>query len=44
VRGPEALGKLPEAERRRWQHLWEQVEELRRQAAAPAKAAARAGR
>jgi tetratricopeptide (TPR) repeat protein len=43
VRGPEALGRLPEAERRRWQRLWQQVEELRRQAAAPAKAAAPAG-
>jgi serine/threonine protein kinase/Flp pilus assembly protein TadD len=33
VRGPKALGRLPEGERRRWQRLWEQVEELRQQAA-----------
>jgi hypothetical protein len=25
VRGPEALGKLPEAERREWQELWSGV-------------------
>jgi tetratricopeptide (TPR) repeat protein len=34
VRGPEALKHLPEAERRRWQALWAQVEELRQLAAA----------
>jgi tetratricopeptide (TPR) repeat protein len=36
VRGPEALKKLPEAERRRWQQLWQDVEALRQRAAAPA--------
>jgi tetratricopeptide (TPR) repeat protein len=40
VRGPEALGRLPEAERRAWQELWQQVEELRRKSAAPADTAA----
>jgi hypothetical protein len=30
VRGPEALGRLPEAERRDWQRLWEEVEALHR--------------
>jgi tetratricopeptide (TPR) repeat protein len=34
LRSPEALGGLPEAERRRWQRLWEQVEQLRKQATA----------
>jgi tetratricopeptide (TPR) repeat protein len=34
VRGPDALSRLPEAERRKWQRLWQQVEELRRRAAA----------
>jgi hypothetical protein len=33
VRGERALVRLPEAERRDWQRLWEQVEALRRQAA-----------
>jgi serine/threonine protein kinase/Flp pilus assembly protein TadD len=33
VRGDEALAKLPEAERQEWRKLWEEVEELRRQAA-----------
>jgi hypothetical protein len=33
VRGPEALGKLPEAERTEWQKLWQDVEGLRRRAA-----------
>src|SRR5262249_14300942 len=35
VRGPEALGKLPEGERTEWRRLWEDVEALRQQAAAP---------
>jgi tetratricopeptide (TPR) repeat protein len=43
VRGPEALGRLPEAERRRWQRLWEQVEALRKQAEAQPGPAAPAG-
>jgi tetratricopeptide (TPR) repeat protein/tRNA A-37 threonylcarbamoyl transferase component Bud32 len=34
VRGVEALGKLPQTERRDWRRLWEEVEEIRRQAAA----------
>jgi hypothetical protein len=29
VRGSEALGKLPEAERQEWQKLWQEVEALR---------------
>jgi Flp pilus assembly protein TadD len=29
VRGPVALGRLPEAERSDWQKLWEEVDELR---------------
>jgi hypothetical protein len=33
VRGAAALGKLPEAERPRWQRLWEDVEMLKRRAA-----------
>ncbi len=33
VRGPEALGKLPEAERQGWQKLWQEVEALRTRAA-----------
>jgi Flp pilus assembly protein TadD len=32
VRGPEALARLPEAERKEWQKLWEEVEELRQRA------------
>jgi Flp pilus assembly protein TadD len=32
VRAPEALGRLPEAERRRWQRLWQDVAALRDQA------------
>jgi serine/threonine protein kinase/Tfp pilus assembly protein PilF len=39
VRGPEALAKLPEAERRDWQKLWDDVEALRRRAAGPPAAA-----
>ena len=35
VRGDEALAKLPEAERREWRKLWEEVEELRKRAAGP---------
>jgi tetratricopeptide (TPR) repeat protein len=35
VRGPEALGKLPEAERGEWQKLWEEVKELQQRAAKP---------
>jgi serine/threonine-protein kinase len=38
VRG-DGLTKLPEAERREWQHLWDEVEALRRLAAEPAKKA-----
>jgi serine/threonine protein kinase/Tfp pilus assembly protein PilF len=33
VRGAEALAKLPESERREWRKLWEDIEELRKQAA-----------
>jgi serine/threonine protein kinase/tetratricopeptide (TPR) repeat protein len=33
VRGPEALAKLPEAERQQWQKLWHDVEALAQQAA-----------
>jgi hypothetical protein len=33
VRGPEALGRLAEAERRDWQKLWDDVEALRQRAA-----------
>jgi eukaryotic-like serine/threonine-protein kinase len=36
VRGEAALAKLPEAERPRWQDLWEEVEALQRRAAGPA--------
>ncbi len=32
VRGADALAKLPEAERREWSKLWEDVEELRKRA------------
>jgi hypothetical protein len=32
VRG-DTLAKLPEAERREWQKLWQEVEELRKRAA-----------
>jgi hypothetical protein len=31
VRGPDALARLPEAERCDWQRLWEEVEALARQ-------------
>jgi tetratricopeptide (TPR) repeat protein len=34
MRGPEALGKLPEAERGDWLKLWQAVEALRKRAAA----------
>jgi hypothetical protein len=37
VRGPEALAKLPEAERQEWQKLWAEVDELRQKATKPAK-------
>ncbi len=37
VRGPGALGKLPEAERTEWARFWQEVEALRQQAAAPAR-------
>jgi serine/threonine-protein kinase len=37
VRGVEALGRLPAAERPDWQKLWQEVEELRQRAAAPAR-------
>jgi len=36
VRGPEALAKLPEDERKDWQSLWEEVESLRKRAAGSA--------
>jgi Flp pilus assembly protein TadD len=32
MRGAESLGKLPEAERKEWQKLWEEVEALRQRA------------
>jgi hypothetical protein len=32
VRGPEALAKLPEAERQSWQKLWSDVADLLKQA------------
>jgi serine/threonine-protein kinase len=35
VRGPDALAKLPEAERQDWQQLWQEVEALRQRAAKP---------
>ena len=38
VRDPEALARLPEAERGDWQRLWREVEELRRRAESPPKA------
>jgi serine/threonine-protein kinase len=37
VRGPDSLARLPEAERKEWQKLWEEVEALRRRAGAPAR-------
>jgi tetratricopeptide (TPR) repeat protein len=39
VRGAESLARLPEAERKDWQQLWEEVEALRRRAAKPPAAA-----
>ncbi|MGO9463424.1 MAG: tetratricopeptide repeat protein [Isosphaeraceae bacterium] len=42
VRGPEALGRLPEAERGDWHKLWEEVAALRQGAAKPAQPASRA--
>jgi serine/threonine protein kinase len=33
VRGPEALAKLPECDRKEWQALWEEVETIRKRAA-----------
>ncbi len=38
VRGTESLAKLPEAERKEWQKLWQEVEKLRQLAAQPPKA------
>jgi tetratricopeptide (TPR) repeat protein len=35
VRGEEALARLPEAERREWQKLWQETEGLRKRAASP---------
>jgi tetratricopeptide (TPR) repeat protein len=35
VRGPDALRGLPEAERRDWQRIWQEVEDLRQRAADP---------
>jgi serine/threonine protein kinase/tetratricopeptide (TPR) repeat protein len=43
VRGQDALGQLPEAERGKWQRLWKQVEALRRLAGATPKPEAPAG-
>jgi serine/threonine protein kinase/tetratricopeptide (TPR) repeat protein len=37
VRGPESLGKLPEAERQEWQKLWQEVEALRQRSSESAK-------
>jgi tetratricopeptide (TPR) repeat protein len=37
VRAAEALARLPEAERKEWQQLWQDVEVLRQRAAAPPK-------
>jgi hypothetical protein len=34
VRGPEALARLPEAERQPWQKLWDEVIDLLNQAQA----------
>src|SRR5579883_881274 len=42
VRGDKALAKLPEAERKQWQKLWQEVEALRKQAAQPPKKASSA--
>jgi hypothetical protein len=35
VRGPDALDRLPEAERRDWEKLWQEVDTLRQRAAGP---------
>jgi serine/threonine protein kinase/tetratricopeptide (TPR) repeat protein len=35
VRGAEALAKLPEAERRMWEEVWTEIDELERRAAGP---------
>jgi serine/threonine protein kinase/Tfp pilus assembly protein PilF len=43
VRGPEALAKLPAAERADWQKLWQEVEALRQRAARPPDKAAASG-
>jgi hypothetical protein len=40
VRDPEALDRLSEAERRHWQRLWQEVEDLRQRAVGPPKTAA----
>jgi serine/threonine protein kinase/Flp pilus assembly protein TadD len=37
VRAPDALGRLPEAERLAWQKLWQEVEDLRQRAGGPPK-------
>ena len=42
VRDDDALMKLPEAEHREWQKLWENVETLRQRAAQQPKAASSA--
>jgi serine/threonine protein kinase/Flp pilus assembly protein TadD len=39
VRGDEALSRLPEAERKDWQKIWQEVEQLRQRAAQPPKTA-----
>jgi hypothetical protein len=44
VRGNESLARLPEAERKEWQKLWEEVETLRQHAAAKRPAAASSAR
>jgi tetratricopeptide (TPR) repeat protein len=35
VRGSDALGRLPEAERKEWQQLWQEVEALRQESPGP---------
>jgi hypothetical protein len=44
VRGSESLSSLPEAERKEWQKLWEEVEALRQRAAQQPKTAGSARR
>ena len=35
VRGPEALARLPQAERPGWQQVWQEVAALQKRAAGP---------